>query len=358
MRNLVEQASLWLQSEICRKGSIRERTAAVISAFRSYVVDQKDEISNNTGLSINIIIGKIDKTSKEIDKILSAFLRGNHLDAIQMTRSMMKNMKFEKFPPSITFYKSRENGRLFHYTKDEMFHIPYNKRNLVGNQRFSLSGLPCLYLGGSSYICWEELGRKDLNTSNYCGYILTKEVNMFDMLLPITITNSQQIRKIILTLACSLSASRDDVFKPEYIIPQCILHSLIFRSFYNHSPFCVRYYSSHMLNGDADFFKFSYSNEDELNRYINYVFPATSSKEDGYSDELKALFNQSETITLMHETILEPDRIICGFSDDVYLSSQFGLIDAIIDEKMGVIPKRVEGDILLLRKSDTKSKIK
>ena len=75
-------------------------------------------------------------------------------------------MKFDKMSPGVPMYKCRENSKLFHFSKDEMFHIPYEKRNLVGNQRFSLSGLPCLYLGGSSYICWEELGRKDLSSTN------------------------------------------------------------------------------------------------------------------------------------------------------------------------------------------------
>ena len=61
-------------------------------------------------------------------------------------------MKFDKMSSGVPMYKCRENSKLFHFSKDEMFHIPYEKRNLVGNQRFSLSGLPCLYLGGSSYI--------------------------------------------------------------------------------------------------------------------------------------------------------------------------------------------------------------
>ena len=40
MKNLVEQASIWLQSEVCRSGTILERTAAVLSAFRSYINDK------------------------------------------------------------------------------------------------------------------------------------------------------------------------------------------------------------------------------------------------------------------------------------------------------------------------------
>ena len=40
-----------------------------------------------------------------------------------------------------------------------MFHIKYSLRSKVKTQRFSFPGLPCLYLGASSYVCWLELNR-------------------------------------------------------------------------------------------------------------------------------------------------------------------------------------------------------
>lgn len=92
-------------------------------------------------------MGKIEQTESTIRQILSAFLRGNQQDALQKTHKMMQAMKFAFLSPGFPMYKCRENAKLFHFTKDEMFHIPYDKRNLVGNQRYSLSGLPCLYLG-------------------------------------------------------------------------------------------------------------------------------------------------------------------------------------------------------------------
>lgn len=147
MKNLVEQAATWLQSEACRSGNILERTNAVIVSFKKYVSDEKKEICDNTGLTLSTIMGKIDQTESTIRQILSAFLRGNQQDALQKTHKMMQSMKFATLSPGFPMYKCRENSKLFHFTKDEMFHIPYAKRYLVGNQRYSLSGLPCLYLG-------------------------------------------------------------------------------------------------------------------------------------------------------------------------------------------------------------------
>jgi len=348
MKNLVEQASIWLRTESCCKGNILDRTNAIISLFRKYVEQEQDEICANTGSSYSIVNNRIDLAEKSIKQILSAFLRGNQQDALQKTREMTKKMKFVNVGAGLCFYKCRENTKLFHFSKDEMFHIPYDKRYLVGNQRFSLSGIPCLYLGSSSYICWEELGRKDFNTINYCGYSLIKDLNLFDMLIPVNITDIHQIRKKVLILVCSLAAHREHLFKPEYILPQCVLHSLIYRSFYNHTLFGIRYYSSHMLNGDADYFPCDFSKPEELERYVNYVFPAATSKEDGYCEELRKLFDQTDTISLMRESLLNPNCVMGSCNNDVYLDSQFGLIDAIIDEKLGFESKRKVGSILLV----------
>lgn len=167
-------------------------------------------------------------------------------------------------------------------------------------------------------------------------------------MLPVAITESQQIGKIVLILACSLAAKRESLFKPEYILSQCILHSLIFKAYYSHTTFCMRYYSSHLLNGDANYFPTDFSNMIFLDRYVNYVFPAASSKSDGYSDELRKIFNQTDTVSLMHETLLKPERLMNTSSEDCYLVSQFGLMDAILDEKLGFTPKREEGELVLM----------
>ena len=39
-------------------------------------------------------------------------------------------MKFAVLSPGFPMYKCRENAKLFHFTKDEMCNIPYDKRNL------------------------------------------------------------------------------------------------------------------------------------------------------------------------------------------------------------------------------------
>ena len=60
------------------------------------------------------------------------------------------------------FYRMRSADNYTQYaknTKDEMYHIPFNKRYLIGNERYSLTGFPTFYLSSSIYSCWEECNR-------------------------------------------------------------------------------------------------------------------------------------------------------------------------------------------------------
>ena len=46
----------------------------------------------------------------------------------------------------------------------DMLHIPFDKRGIISSQRFSIAGIPCIYLSTSSLGCWLELNmpREDL----------------------------------------------------------------------------------------------------------------------------------------------------------------------------------------------------
>lgn len=115
--------------------------------FKKYISEEKKEVCDNTRLTLTAILSEVEMTEKTIRQILAAFLRGNQQNSLLKTYKMTKSMKLDLLHTDVPMYKCRENNRLFHFTKDEMFHIPYDKRHLVGNQRYSLSGLPCLYLG-------------------------------------------------------------------------------------------------------------------------------------------------------------------------------------------------------------------
>ena len=351
MSNLITEASKWLQDPICNTGSIQERTLGLLSRFKEYIKNNKNELEDDTGLSTKDIINEVTKCQTVFGAIICSYLKGVHYLAITSAKSFLKGFNASPMPIGARLYKARESESNYLFKKDELFHIPYNKRDKIGNQRFSVSGMPCLYLATSSYMCWEELGRVDFNSCNFCGFSNKKEVLVYDFSLPQKVNSLADVKRTCAILACSLAAKRDALFKEEYILPQCLLQALILRHHYFKSErklFAVKYLSIHALNGDADCFKIDLNKTIWVDRLVNYVFPAASSDKNGHNQLLKELFIQTETISLFKETLLQPGKLISGNSDDVYLDSQFGLMDAYLDEKMGYNPLRKEANFLIV----------
>lgn len=58
----------------------------------------------------------------------------------------------------VQFFRARLSENVVEFSSEDMLHIPFNKRHIVKSERFSIPGLPCLYLGNSSYACWVEMG--------------------------------------------------------------------------------------------------------------------------------------------------------------------------------------------------------
>ena len=345
MESLIKQSSIWLQREECRSGSIQDRTNAVLTFFKQYVRDNRADLEDKTGLTSKQIIDVVVLCQTNIGIILNAYLRGLHYVAVKSSITFISDLNTVPLNKGMRLYKARSASSNYMFPQNEMFHLPYNLRSKIANYRFSTSGIPCLYLGSSSYVCWEELGRVDFDTCNFAGFTNVGDIDLFDLSLPNEITTLSDVKRICITLTCSLAAKRDALFKEEYILPQCLFQALLHRHYYNHRLFGVRYISVHFLNGDADCFSCDYSN-DQVSRFFNYVFPAAGAKNDGFSDTLKNAFIQTETKAMFKETLLHPGKQISGNSHDDYLDSQFGLMDALLDEALGFKPLRREGRLL------------
>lgn len=348
MDNLIIQASSWLQDPVCKTGSVQDRTQGILKKFKDYLRSNKDELLGITGNDIKELINEVVICQNVFGQIIVAYLRGVHYISIQTANSFIKGVNPIFLPKGARLYKARESSSNYLYSKEDMFHIPYDKRNKIGNQRYSVSGMPCLYLASSSYVCWEELGRVDFQSCNFCGYTNKTDVPFYDFALPSAISQLSDIKRVCIILACSLSAVRESLFKEEYILPQCLLQALILKHHYFHLDkrlFGIRYLSVHALNGDADCFNIDLGQEKWIDRLYNYVFPAASSNKTGYNKLMQGLFVQTDTVAMFKEILRTPDKLIGGISDDVYLDSQFGLMDAFLDEKMGYKPLRKEATL-------------
>lgn len=122
----------------------------------------------------------------------------------------------------------------------DMFHIPFSKRHLVNAQRYSVAGLPCLYLGSSLYVCWLEMDKPDFDKLYISSYTSEEEGSKIldftsellyspyygivdDDKIPY-LTKMAYICLMPLFYACNFKKNKDSTsFTQEYIIPNLLM---------------------------------------------------------------------------------------------------------------------------------------
>lgn len=140
----------------------------------------------------------------------------------------------------IQFFRARLAEDVMDFPADEMLHIPFNKREKVGSERFSIPGLPCLYLGNSSYACWIEMGCPADHKFNVAPVKLDNTQKVFNLCVGIRdlfqfedADESEPdiaddihnvLRALVMEIATSFIVEQEGrQFKSEYIIPQLIM---------------------------------------------------------------------------------------------------------------------------------------
>lgn len=233
-------------------------------------------------------------------------------------------------------------------TRKEMFHIPFELRGKAATQRYSIPGLPSLYLGSSSYICWEELYRPDLNTVNTTRAKMNSDVRYLDFgltpgvfseILEETAANDPDRREMYervlkayamcwpLLACCSIKVkNRSDAFKPEYIISQLLLQWITSESDY--SGIC--YFSVNIEQ-----------NKDNYQLTQNFVFPVKSFPLVGYCEELRGNFELTRSVPWQVYQLNHPGLFVGTPStkkmgicegDNSYELTQFGKLEQYLAE--------------------------
>lgn len=130
--------------------------------------------------------------------------------------------------------------------KIEMFHVPYNKRYNLCNERFSLTGQPVLYLGNSIADIVEELDVnvdeedtiKRLKISSFEFLNKGRKRKIFDLRcniwqdmknIKICTFSEKKLFRNILSAICSFQKRKElegYAFKEEYVIPQMLAQVL------------------------------------------------------------------------------------------------------------------------------------
>jgi hypothetical protein len=202
--------------------------------------------------------------------------------------------------PSLQHLYRVRLGTLAKFSRTDLFHIPFNLRHRVTTKRYSISGLPSLYLGGSLWVCWEEMGRPDFGRMHVAQFraadganIQTLDFGYRPAIIAALINANQQklnaggdltdfvISQAVcwpLIAACSIKVLRPgdpdapSPFIPEYVVPQLLLQWVRNKTSYDG----LRYFSTRIEQHVQD-----------PTVLMNYVFPVRTNAATGHCTLLR-----------------------------------------------------------------------
>jgi hypothetical protein len=317
----------------------------------SLYTEKIDNLPNNFPL-INKIKEQLDNIkllNKNLLDIINKYLWGSQKGTTESFQELIENSFLKNILLNLSENIEKENKtkqKLFRLRQSEtdliernqMFHIPFSCRHLVANQRYSIAGLPCLYLGSSIYVSWLELNRPNLSNIFISGYKSTNSLSVLNLAYDLNliidefeksiISENQFIEKLVLwplVMACSFQIKYPNApFHEEYIIPGLLLEWITFES---KNIQGLKYLSTKITSLN----KYSYG--------INYVFPPQD-KNDKYKfcPVLEKNFTLTKPLSWDLLTILPPADVVALGSGikaenledallDNYDASRFGFVE-------------------------------
>lgn len=196
-------------------------------------------------------IAIVDRYTKGIIKVIESYYKGKIITSQKILNKLIKEIENEKyavddinsskaFPGSdrryVDLFRARYSDNAKSYDAEDMLHIRFSKRELTKNERFSISGLPCLYLGNSSYCCWIELGQPNDGNFNVSP-VRVRNKRVLNLAVSVcdwrylesfrkTVGENLQtwLKLVILTIATSYRVvDQNRFFKSEYIVSQQLM---------------------------------------------------------------------------------------------------------------------------------------
>lgn len=291
------------------------------------------ELDINDTLAQELIpnIDLINELCKTLLDILTLYFNGKHYDAYYMlskyldaNSNLLDQLQSNDLKPNqLSFYRLRNSDSPI-YTRDKIFHINFKDRHLISSYRYSIPGLPCLYLGGSSYICWIELGRPNFSDVYISMYKCQNSTKLLDFgyrpaYIAAFIKDDPDHMKLKdwiianailwpLIFSCSIVKKYPDAkFHHEYIIPQLMLEWV--RN--NRDVVGIRYFSTNVNE---------YCNP--INIVSNFAFPVKNVSDSGFCSNLLSLFMLTEPINmdLLSKSELELEEKSQNHNATIYLT--------------------------------------
>ena len=250
--------------------------------------------------------------ANELVTVIRAWLTSRPDEAVQRFAEALKSVEYDlktlvsdpvtdgKLGP---IFRVRVGPLAAGFSRRDLFHIPFDKRDRVRTQRYSFPGLPCLYAGRSTYVCWEEMGRPDLAHIWVSRLVPAREIRVLDLAhrpqlvaagldeelrsrgngMPTRMAEAHAIVWPLLA-ACSVKRPRDAAsgFAVEYVVPQLLLRWIMNPPEGWERIDGLRYFSTRVNHRDVGL------------HGTNYVFPAGSPDPDGVCRRLRRMFTLTE----------------------------------------------------------------
>ncbi|HBR1790793.1 TPA: hypothetical protein L9M30_004898 [Klebsiella pneumoniae] len=232
----------------------KEKCEIYFNILHDYIDEHEDRLSIRlknrmnriTTIYYGIVAALSDFLSGDIksayDNFDSTFSERNIVKYIQAISTPLNNLCNADKP----LFRVRKSHSAISERKD-IFHIPFSMRHLVNAQRYSVAGLPCLYLGSSLYVCWLEMDKPDfdkLYISSFSSNDSESKILNFTADIIYSKYNNIQRKNILsayeklayiclmpLIYACNYVKKNNSVsFTQEYIIPNLLMQWISRRS--------------------------------------------------------------------------------------------------------------------------------
>lgn len=238
------------------------------------------------------------------DAVLTCFdyaYSGNQTKAYETLSPQLHKLSYLKPFVDVgeSFYRMRLRKDDVQFGYKDLLPIPDDKRYLVKTQRFSMPGLPCLYLGYHANACWEELHRPPVGDCMISRYEVIKKFQVISLEIPSYDTFSSDLNACVklfpLIMACMVKvADYSDPYKSCYLIPQLIMEWLTCDEIAIHQDFKgVRYTSVH-VNGQFNYPQITFN---------NLALPVPGPKKPFFAKGLDELFVLTEPTSEEYERI-------------------------------------------------------
>ena len=191
----------------------------------------------------------IIKAQKKIEQIIKQYIKSDFIVSQIDENYAFRGIAPQKLRPNIysdynekiynsmmksDFYFFRARIGSGKFNRNDMLHIPFNKRSKTSTERYSIPGVPCLYLSSTSYGTWREMNQPSPTDFNVSAYLMPPNLKILNLCLSqhlingaATMIESEQEQRNLeefiqifpLVISTSFSVSEDKrKFKSEHIV--------------------------------------------------------------------------------------------------------------------------------------------